>query len=453
MLRAEGETAPGGRWEEMWPVLALLGAWLVAALAWIWALALHHPVRTRAPAAADIIRAIHGERSNRTRALLPPAVPVDPATTYLILGRPRASLARLAAELGLAADPRAVLFRAGSWSAGLASLRTLPRLFGEGVASLRRTPVLPAWSELVTICYRMQMGACHAVWWEAAGIRAGCILYGHTGLADTTALELAQQAGGARTVHLVHGISAGWNFTGYSSLGVFQCGFDAEWHARLPNYGATSFPPTEMPSARPGGSGWVICSNLLHPMNPALASEGAAPELRLLDLVAAAARLAAHPPARIVWKPHPTFRTLAPAIRDAALARVAELGFEVWDEAEGLPALADYRTVLTTPSTVALDAMRLGKLPIVVSTDGDVPETVIGAFPRGGQDAASLAREIARLESAPTFLGEFQRVWRGVGPGASLESEFLRVLSMEPRRQPFTAGSSAEQPTGHRLHA
>jgi hypothetical protein len=427
-LIEKGAAVARDRGDEVRAAVVFCSAALVAVLAWVWSLVVHHPLRTKPPAEAEVVRAIYGERSNRTRALLPPAIEVGKDVPYLILGRPRSSLRRVAAELGLDGPGGPVLFRAASWTSGLASIGAIPRLFRDGLASIGHARVIPSHAEQVAIGYRVLMGATYANWWGSAGMRPTSVIYAHTGLADTTALELAQQAAGARTMHLVHGVSAGWNFTGCSSLGVFQCGFDATWHRSLPAYGATTSPRAEAPEARPGGLGWVVCSNYLHPMNPRLVEDGLAQEMRLLDLVAAAARLVAHAPERVVWKPHPTFKALDAAIREAAVAHAATLGFEAWNDRDGMSAMAGFRMVITTPSTIALDAMRLGKVPIVAAGDDFATETVIGAFPASGPRAGDLARLVDDLEAPGAYQAWHRRTWELVQPGVPVTNRELEQL-------------------------
>ncbi|MCL4722406.1 MAG: hypothetical protein KJ041_10755, partial [Gammaproteobacteria bacterium] len=365
----------------------------------------------------------------------PPDFVPPEGSGYLILGRrARGDPARLAGVLGLARlDRPPLLVRPGSVAAGLRSLPAAVAQLWRGWRAVAASAVLPPARDLAAIIYRLLLGQCQARWWRDCGLRPDIVIYGHTGVADTTALELAQQATGCRTVHLVHGVSAGWNFTGLSSLGVFACGHDARWHERLPGYGATAWLAEPPPPVCLAGQGWVLLSNYIHPMNPRLAVDGPRQELELLDMVAGAAGRVAHRPARLVWKPHPTFGSVAAGIREAVLERLRGRGFAIWPDGDGLDAMAGFAAVLTTPSTVALDALRLGKVPVIVSTSPFQTDAAVGALPTRAEDETGLAGLIDAMAAPESYRRTFERCWASVQPGGRFTAEALaRIVAMNP---------------------
>lgn len=422
-----GQPVARRRGDSIGPALAFTAAAFVALFAWIWTVLAIFPRRTVCPPVGDILFAVYGERSNRTRDLMPPMTEPRPGQAYLVLGRSRRRLSALAGDLGLSTD-KVVLFRPGSWSAAARSCKTLPQLLADGANCIHRCQAVPPWRELVAMNFRMLMGQCYAEWWRSARPGPKLAVFSHSGLADSTALERAQQEAGTRTAHLVHGISEGWNFTAASNVGIFKCGFDADWHSTLPCYGTTMSIPQPRPDLNTGGNGWVICTNYIHPMNPHFRRHGPEQELRILELVAEVASLVKNKPKRITWKPHPVFSTVQPTIQDTVLERVAFHGFERWGPQEDKEGLGSYRLILSTPSTLALDALRLGKLPIVISGGDLRPDNVVGAFPLSGLAPAELKGRIERFENLALLEEDFIKTWSRVSPGAAFSQEWLEAL-------------------------
>src|SRR5690606_10008897 len=126
--------------------------------------------------------------------------------------------------------------------------------------------------------------------------------------ADTTLLELAQQATGQQTWHVVHGVSAGLNFTGRSSVAVFTCAHDARWHERLQGYGRCMHLPVPLPAPVAGASGLLLLTSYAHRMNMECRLSGTRAEEAVLQGVSgAAARLGE---ATLQWRPHPALAAL-----------------------------------------------------------------------------------------------------------------------------------------------
>jgi len=419
--------AQGERVASAWPDAALDrlrfgAATLVAAAVWVATLLRTLGDTGRPPAGVALLVAAHGESTTRTRHVLA-LLPTDAAgSAVMVLGRPRTSLAALARGWSERTGAQGLRpFR--PFGVG-AALRSLPRAIGLCVVGARLIadqPFVPGFASQVAMAYRCFLGAAAARWWERSGIEAATVVYGHSGLADTTLLEEAQQAAGVRTVHAVHGVSGGVNFTARSDLGLFRCGFDARWHEALGGYRACRATVEARPTSTGGAAGLLFLSNHLHPMDPWYRAFGARDELAALAEVAAAAATLGIPRDAVVWKPHPAFGSLPQAVQAEALERVASLGLRRWADGDSLAPAARFELVVTTRSTVALDLLRRGVLPIVLDLHpGDLGDA-LAAFPLQAQDRAGIVATAVRLRDAAQRDALFDACWATVGPSAALE--------------------------------
>ncbi len=395
--QAAGEGAPSGG--GFWPA-ALMGL-----AAWGRTL-LTTPAGDPLPD-APVVAALHGEIANRTRHLIAALAAEAPDTPILLLGRPqldRAALRRALSDAGLSGP----LVRPFDLFSALAALPAILRRLGQGARAVATADWRPPTRDLAAICFRVMLGETHARW-AAAHVLTGprTVVFGHTGVADSHLLERALQARGARTVHWVHGVSLGLNFVAGSDLGLFQCGSDARWHQDLGGYGATASLPADAPTPAAGGDGWLVLSNLVHPMNADYRRHGVAGEVALLEAVAAAAG-----DARKVWKPHPILDSLDNETRQSITARAAALGFARWADDAPLDAARAFAVVVSTPSTVALDVLKLGVLPVLYGGDALDPDSAIAQLPLKAGDAASLVAASERLKTA-----DFDAAWTAIGPG------------------------------------
>lgn len=411
--QAAGPDAPSGV-GGFWPAAALgLAAWARTILT--------TPAGDRLPD-VPVVAALHGEIANRTRHLIAALAAEAPETPILLLGRPQldcATLRQALTDAGLTGP----LVRPFDLASALAALPAIVRRLGEGARVLAAAEWRPAPRDLAAICFRVMLGETHARW-AASHVPAGprTIVFGHTGVADSHLLERALQGGGAHTVHWVHGVSLGLNFVAGSSLGVFQCGSDARWHEVLGGYGATTSLPATAPTPATGGEGWLVLSNLVHPMNADYRRHGIAGEIALLEAVAAAAG-----DARKVWKPHPILGSLGLDVRDGIETRAAALGFERWPSAADLVdqaaiaraadlgRVADFEVVVSTPSTVALDALRLGVLPILYGGADLDPASAVAQLPLKADTGDDLKAAAGRLAADRAAL--FKAAWTAIGPG------------------------------------
>lgn len=393
---------------------------MMAGMFWLVTLLRSARESSQLPERADFLVAVHGEWSNRTRHVLELCKAAPSESIVIVLGRPKATLKELAQDWSRQLGVGLRLARPFNL---LAAMRSLPHAVGlcvKGAKFIVDQPYKPRFTEQVAMNYRCFLGAASARWWHQHGIAARTVVYGHTGLADTTLLELAQQQKGSQTVHAVHGISAGLNFTGRSSVALFRCEHDARWHEQLGGYAACQAYVVDTPSRVSGVSGLLFLSNHLHPMNPWFRAFGPTEELRALSVIAGAADELGIARSEVVWKPHPVFSTLNASQREAVLEKVQGMGFRLWPKGALLEESVRFQYVVCTRSTVALDVLRLGLLPIILDTRLEETHDVMSTFPYQADSAVSLSRA-SRLCSASVNSGEaFSSLWSRIGPAMAV---------------------------------
>lgn len=419
LLRA-GEVVEGVRRRRIVAALMLAGSTAAAA-------ALHLGVALREwrwphrfPTDHRVIVALHGEMTNRTGHVRAALRDLDPATaTVAVVGRTDLSPAAM----------RALLHTHG-WQGPVVLARNLSSAFGavpraislalRGGRAMRAAGYRPDSRELTGILLRMFQGVAAARWYRRQHGNGDVALYGHSGRADTMLLERAQQACGARTVHWLHGLSAGHIFSGGSDLAVFQCARDAEWHRRLGGYRRTISFPIEKRPFRTGvdGGGWLVLTNFTHYGYTFFKSAGPEHEERLIDVIAQAADRNGLPRAMVTWKPHPIFFQSDPATRARISARIADAGFILWPpEDRDLARAAQFESVIATPSGVAVDLLRLGLLPVMAAFHETDPGQVFSAFPLIAGDAEAILASLEIARDAARAKPLFDETWDIVGPG------------------------------------
>lgn len=406
------------------PVVGLAGArqaakrrFLLAAVVGLatWALALlKDGGGGNLPRDADDVVAVHPETTNRTGHIFR-ALAAAPTTPLLLLGRPTGGRS---AALGLLADKGltpAGVARPYSRGSALATLGACIASLSGGMAMAAATPTPVAFREQAAQAFRRAMGLASAHWWQRSGLKPRAVVFGHGGLADTAPLERAMQAGGTRTVHWLHGLSAGWVYDGVSDLLVTQCGHDAQWHQRLGGYGRAMAFAEAAPSLTEGGeTGMVVLTNFAHPVHPTFAAHGLRDELALIPLIAGVAEQLKIPAAEVVWRPHPVLYSLPVETRQALTEAVTAAGFRLWPrEDRDFAAVARFGTIVSTPSGAAVDVLRLGRLPVIAAPDPIDPDHVLAAFPLVGRTA----EEIARAARAPVHGDLLAQTWQKIAPG------------------------------------
>lgn len=406
-------------------VLCLAAATIGLAMM-LWTIARCSLERRRAPCDRRIVIAVHGEDSNRTRHVLALLGDGDEKVRVIVLGRPRASLARLRKAWASAWRNDALeLERPHDIAAAIAAAPTIRASLVLGTSLISGLPWLPGIAALSGTIYRECMGLVSAQWWQAAPSLGGSIIYGHTGLADTTHLELAQQASGCVTIHAVHGLSDGLNFVGRSNVAVFRCKHDAQWHERLGGYGKCQSVAMAQPAYMHGGGRLLLLSNYLHPMSLWFRMHGARDEIRALDEVSRAVELSSLGWSALVWRPHPVFSVHSVGLRGLVLAAAEHRGFYKWTEAEGSADGSQPAQVVCTPSSVAMDVMMAGSMPLVLDLQGMNPSCAIRRLPFVAVNAAELASCLVTAADPTHGEHAFAAAWRDIGPSGPLDLEAL----------------------------
>lgn len=415
-LAATGEPVAGLGLARLGARLRFLAAAVVGHVTW--KLALLRDTGGGALPGADVLFAVHPEDTNRTGHVFRLLAAEAPETPLILLGRPmagRATALDLLQRKGLAptgvARPYDWLSATIAWPRWVASL-------GEGMAMAAAAPFEIPFREQAAQCFRRAMGLAGEVWWRRRGLKPRSVVFGHNGLADTAPLERAMQAGGTRTVHWLHGLTAGHVYVGVSDALVTQCGHDAAWHRTLGGYGEARGLPLPRPSRRTGGAGMVVLTNFTHPVHPSFAAHGPRDELALMQIIADAADALQIARQDIVWRPHPVIHTLPAAVQDAVAGRLADLGLRAWSAADGgFERVADFDLILSTPSGAALDVLKLGRLPVIAAPHPIDPDHVLARFPLVGATAGEIAAAVAASRT-PGAERLFEDAWSGIAPGA-----------------------------------
>jgi len=359
--------------------------------------------------------AVHGEVSNRTRHLLEGLKAGEPTDAVLVLGLPRRSLAeiRKAWSPWLGASGLE-LRRPVSLGAFASSMPAGCRAVAEAYRLARSCPCSPRSRELAAILARLWLGEAHALWWSRHGGCVALAIYGHTGTADTSRLEQAQQANGATTVHLVHGISGGRNFLGLSDVAVWRCGHDADWHTRLGGYGSCSWVPAKKPRWRCGESGILLLTSLAHPMNIGYRLRGIEDELALLrSTVEAVRRIGVD--GVLTWRPHPAIKKLPLRERESLRCAAESLEFRI-DFESNLAAMARRaRWVISSESTVVVELLAEGVLPIMWPSTWSQRGSALSEYPAVATSAEELSKML--LEQNDQWAKLFDLAWTIVRPG------------------------------------
>lgn len=420
ILKESGYSVSGGSYVQ---ILLRLRYWISVAIAFaVWAATLIRygwgnslPPETEGKLAI----AVHGEITNRTRHVLAAASASGAISVAIVLGRPKARLSDISREWTSTFGIRSIpLCRPISICA---AIRSVPQLFRQmlaGASILHVTGYSAAWADEIAVLYRMCLGTCSRTWWAGQHSCPAIVVYGHTGLADTSMLEKAQQVGGTKTVHWVHGISGGWNFAGYSDLGLFKCGYDAAMHERLPGYGRTCSVYQPEPDRRDiRGSRWLLMTNYAHPTNLFSGHGSVELEVATVQAVAGAARQSGLDLADLEWRPHPAFWSMPSSIRERVMAEASATGIRMPTSDDVLPSFNLFNAIFCTPSTSAIDVLRAGILPVIVAPHQLPEHTAYGAFPLHACDAEAVVRAVARLNETDAASRFYDDAWERLRPG------------------------------------
>lgn len=374
------------------------------------------------------LAAVHAEWSTRTQHVLRALAAVadeHPASpeAVILLGRLRDRPEDAAAvwrDKGVSLSVRMVLPL--SPRAAGAALVDMPALLLAGWRAAGWLPVSVGLRDWAAIAFRCFLGAVAARWWRHQPVAADArVVFGITGTADVSLLERSIQAGGGTTVHAVHGQATGANFAGISDLALFRSAHDADCYRRLRCYGACEVQRAEPPPFRRGETGLLLLTNLAHPMNKGYVGHGIRDERFVIIETAKAAEALGVAEECLWWKPHPVLESLPEAQELDATA--AEAGFtRLSADDEPLHATASrMRWVVTTPSTVALDLLEQGVLPVVVDPQDSVLDTALRALPMTDANASAISECLAGLDAAGRAKARFAEAFEAIGPAQAFD--------------------------------
>ncbi len=381
------------------------------------------------PAREGILLALYGEWSNRTRHVLGLLASAPTAVGIIVVGRPTTSLGQIRKQWQGKLDvPVPPLCRPFTVMSSVFSLPKAIQSLVQGFWLIPKLEYRPPFRELVSIAFRVVFGASSQHWWEKHALLATSVVYGHTGLADTTMLEQAQQASGGATIHAIHGISNAYNFTGRSTRAIFRCGYDAKWYGSLGCYGDCDWSTLDCPAPCEPGSDITLFSNLSHPMNLYYLTQGCGEEKRLLkDVYATVRSIANFSDANVFWKPHPALAWYEPADFDSLRRYGQALGYSYIESNSIEDALGNSRVVLTTPSTVVLEALQRGLLPIVLNWQGIKPSGALSRYPLMVNDSEELRNAIGLSLDSVVRRQKLFEAWEGIAPAKPLAWSCLGV--------------------------
>ena len=341
------------------------------------------------------------ENSTRTRALASHIVKSSKSRNLkvVVLGRPRKSLEQSRQVIGdlLPGFKIDAVFPFSPSSACAIALRLFvahQKFFSWSL----KTGYLPTPQETFAGFYRVLQGYAAEKWVRNVQVDPDArLVMCHTGLADTSMLEKALQARGCTTEHWVHGVSDGVNFTGLSTRAFFKSNHDASWHLRLGGYSeCVSVSAQEncvfhFPQRKPAG--FLLLSNYAHPMNLSYQINGIEDEVSALELFAlASSKLQETHPGLMAWRPHPVINSLPAHFRNSLMRKAKDLGIEVLSSSGDFrDLLCQYQYVACTQSTVALDVLNAGGLPVLLSLQPMDPEHCLSALPLRVSNAKDLA--------------------------------------------------------------
>ncbi len=376
-------------------------------------------VGTNVGATGQTLLAVHGEWSNRTRHLVSRIHKDLQPDAIIVLGRPKAPMADVARrwqqELPSVLPP---LLVPHSWLAFLRVTPAFPGLLARGFSYLRNAPLRPPLREHAALTFRVILGSVQQQWWRLHGGQGAEVLFGHTGLGDTTQLELQMQRQNCSTTHVIHGICTGPNFVGFSNRAIFQCGADADQYSALSHYGYCEAPQAKQPKWSRGSQGVLLLTNLAHPMNPGYQQHGIVDELAVMDMAVDLVKRLGADVQSMYWRPHPLMSTLRPAEQQILRDRAVALGLkEVYAAQDWLALATRMRWVFTTPSSVLVELLRHGCLPLLLDPQDSVHDGVASLLPLRCKKAnEDCKRSLDKMDSDYDFQALQVAAWNAVRP-------------------------------------
>lgn len=343
--------------------------------------------------------AFYPEISGRTRPLFAALKDWNTSTAIqiIILGRPRMRLseAKVFFRSHLHSQSLEVCYPF-DWSAFLQSIPHLPHKLFELIKRSVESGYFPAYIEVVGAIYRLWAGLMAQNWVLRVNPKFDARLWMcHTGLFDTSSLELAFQKKGIKTVHWVHGVSEGINFSGMSDYAVFRCAHDARWHEKIGGYRyclSWSNDYIKLDGLKPNENSFLLMTNYAHFMNFGYQLNGLHDEIRALEEFAHAVQMyVGANEIRKMWKPHPIFYQL-PESQQAYLLEIAgNLGYAIAGFDISLEELLrQFKYIACTQSTIALDILAKGHVPVLLCIQQTDPDYSLARMSLKASDSESL---------------------------------------------------------------
>ena len=369
--------------------------------------------------AAPLMVGVNGEVSNRTKHILSLIEPnyIGP---LLITGQIRKSTKEIKSIFGnykselsdiealYPLDIRAVI---GSLLSKFSYLLSQQKNFDKIIIDV------PFW-EKVKINIRFFQGYAHQLWWGAVLPNVDKVIFGHTGLSDCSLLEKEMQKSETKTCHYVHGVSHGWNFAGVSDFGVFVCGHDAKLGKLLPAYGEAFHIKKHQPDFIEAGEKWALMTSYSHPMNPLYQDQGVSVDIEIIRDVVRGLAQRNISVQEIVWRPHPVIHSLPEPDKAALYRAVAELGLSTWPDKQPYDSLKDFAGIITTPSTVAIDCLNFGKLPIIYAREPLDRESLYRQFTTYVEGDYSFDKCLEEISLKSRKQKLFKQSWEAINPSA-----------------------------------
>ncbi|WP_338429758.1 hypothetical protein [Synechococcus elongatus] len=375
----------------------------------------------------NLLCALHPEISGRTRHILSliKSDIINPQS-LIILGRSTLTKKEILESWNsYLIDKKLELIRPYDWCSVIRSIPSAWLLYVNGLRNYSSLLFLLPAREKVAICFRVFLGNISFKWLKSQNLTPqSVVLFGITGTADTVSLELAIHYKNSYSIHCVHGQSSGLNFLSYSDVAIFQSEYDASYYRRINSYRKCISFPTSIPKVQSRLSDKIILfSNLAHPSNPYYQRHGSRDELYLLSMVAKILSLKNFFNFNLVWKPHPILYKLHQSQRLNLFSYAKSLGFRIAAQDSSLVDLTHgSKWVLTSPSTIAIDCLKIGILPIIIDLQKTVLDSSLCNFPRI-KDFAELIATLEHLELDNNYAESFEFSWSQVLPSASYDLE------------------------------
>ena len=171
----------------------------------------------------------------------------------------------------------------------------------------------------------------------------------------------------------------------------------------------------DKPASTRGSNGVLLLSNLIHPMNPVFQKFNARDEIHLINNLASSVDLFGLQRQEVTWKPHPAFEDVSQEIKNQVIDTIKEAGFNFWDNAWDISNASNFKYVFSTPSTIALDLLKLGMLTVIIDDHTMAPDNVLNSFPVSTTNPSVLLVAMNSLKDNEKYENLFSKTWQKIG--------------------------------------